>query len=157
MAIARVILDWVREYGIKSLVNAPCAGSDCDVFKDNGVVETLGVNIIDMAPNVCSAFIKADLCVWRPEKEYDAVYINCIFCTSNDSPSGNHRTLAENYASWPMRYIVVYDTAVNPFDWAVIFREHGWECIKISKESGVPYRPEDTTWETRCEVWERAA
>ena len=154
MAIARVILDWLREFGIKSLVNAPCAGGDCDIFRANGVVETLGVNIID---SPCSNFVKADLCVWHPEKEYDAVYINCIFCTSNDSLSGNHRTLAENYASWPVKYIVVYDTAVNPFDWGVIFREHGWECIKISKESGVPYRPEDTTWETRCEVWERAA
>jgi len=154
MAIARVILDWLREFGIKSLVNAPCAGGDCDIFRANGVVETLGVNIID---SPCSNFVKADLCVWRPEKPYDAIYINCIFCTSNDSLSGNHRTLAENYASWPVKYIVVYDTAVNPFDWGVIFREHGWECIKISKESGVPYRPEDTTWETRCEVWERAA
>ena len=154
MAIARVILDWLREFGIKSLVNAPCAGGDCDIFRANGVVETLGVNIID---SPCSNFVKADLCVWRPEKPYDAIYINCIFCTSNDSLSGNHRTLAENYASWPVKYIVVYDTAVNPFDWGVIFREHGWECIKISKESGVPYRPEDTSWETRCEVWERAA
>ena len=149
MAIVETILKWIREYEIKSLINAPCVSTDCDVFRQNGVSEVIGINILDTGPH----HIQADLCVWKPEKAFDAAYINCIFCTSNGSIIGTHQTLAQNYATWPVRYLIVYDTAITPFDWAQEFIAAGWKRIDVLTENGG--KLENGEWQTRCEIWSR--
>ena len=152
MVVVPPILAWIEKYGIKTLINAPCAGGDCGVFQSHGIERTLGVNISDVG-EACETKIQADLCYWKPSEPWDAVYINCIFCTTNASPEGTNQMLAENYADWPVRYIIVYDTAINPFDWGSIFQSKGWMRIECMKEDGSPLLEE---WATRCEVWEHA-
>jgi len=151
-SVAHPIQGWLQKYGIRSLLNTPCGNrDDCDIFRGNGVERVLAVNLIDYQKD---GHIVADLCTWTPEGEWDAAYVNCFFCTSNDSTVGGHAEAAKNIASWPVKYLILYDTAIHPFDWATIFQSNGWRRIESVKEDGGII--EDGVWMTRCEVWERA-
>ena len=154
-SVAKPIYGWLQKYGIRSLLNTPCGNrDDCDVFRQNGIERVLAVNLVDYQKD---GHIVADLCVWKPpgeSGEWDAAYVNCFFCTSNDSPIGGHAEAAKNIASWPVKYLIVYDTAIHPFNWAAIFESSGWRRIECVKEDGGVV--EGGEWSTRCEVWERA-
>jgi len=152
-SVAQPIRDWIQKYEIRSLLNTPCGNrDDCDIFRANGVERILAVNLIDYEKD---GHIVADLCEWKPTGEWDAAYVNCFFCTSNESPIGGHAEAAVNIASWPVKYLIVYDTAVHPFDWGAVFQSNGWRRIECTKEDGGVV--EGGEWITRCEVWERAA
>lgn len=123
MAHTPTILRWIREYGIKSILNAPGgARSDEGPFLEAGAKEVLSIDMNGACP------ITADLCFWKPDRGFDAVFINCVFCTSNVSPTGDHVVLAKNYASWPVKYILLFDT--KGFDWEPHFREAGWYLLE---------------------------
>ena len=147
MSIAGVIPDWIHKYGIKSLLNTPCGGRDCAEFLGYGVEKVLCVNI---QPSSDPNHIVGDLRNWRPDGEWDAVYINCIFCNQlygqDGQPSKDYVQLASNYASWSVKYIIIYDTAYE-YDWAPQFLDAGWEVIERGQAEGST---------TRVEIWGRA-
>lgn len=130
MAHTEKILEWIRKYDIRSILDAPCgSGIVHEPFRQAGVTKYLGIDKnAPTAPHPDPAlFLRADLVTWRPEGEWDAVYINCIFCTGCDSSAGSHDALARNYASWRVKYILLCDTRV--YNWAPHFRETGWELL----------------------------
>ena len=138
--------DWIRKYRIRSILNAPCAIlDDCEQFKTHGVERILGVNIVDFKKE---AHIVGDLCTWKPDGEWDAVYINCFFCTSNDSKIGDHTMAARNITSWPVKYIIIYDTP--GYEWREEFENAGWKVIES-------WDGKDVGAGTRVEMWGRAA
>mgnify|MGYP001615095543 CR=1 FL=1 len=148
MSIVQPVFDWIQKYAIKSIVNAPCGGRDCQEFVNRGVQKVLGVNI---QPSSDPLHVAGDLHTWRPDGEWDAAYINCIFCNQlhgmDGKPSRDFATLARNYASWPVKYLIVYDTSYDT-DWAPMFKESGWNVIESAQGEGPP---------TRVEMWSRAA
>lgn len=140
MAHTPTILGWIKKYDIKSILNAP-GGSrgDEESLKEAGATMVLSIDIGGGSP------MTEDLCFWRPPEPYDALYTNCFYCTSNSSQTGNHETAAKNMASWPVKYIIIYDT--KGFDWGPYFLESGWEILERE--------PQD--FGTVLEIWGRAA
>ena len=119
------ILRWITKYNIKSILDAPCgSGSDHGAFRQAGVERILG---IDLVASEGPDFLRADLTVFHPDRDWDTVYINCIFC-SNVVGKGDHAALAKNYASWPVRYILLYDTP--GFNRETHFLEAGWRKLE---------------------------
>ena len=147
MSIAGIIPDWIRKYEIKSLLNTPCGGHDCAEFLRYGVEKVLGVNLQSSSD---ANHVAGDLRNWKPDGEWDAAYINCIFCGQLYGPDGqpamDYVQLAKNYASWPVKYIIVYDTAYE-YDWAPHFLDAGWEVIERGQAESSP---------TRVEIWGHA-
>ena len=145
MAHTEAVLSWIRKYGIRSIIDAPCASQAAkETFIAVGIEEYDGVDIQD------SGTIKADLTVFFPARRYDALYINCVFCTGLHADSvGDHAILARNYASWPVKYIILYDTRV--FDWGPYFAQSGWRLLE-----SVPSVPSNSGKnETVSEIWGR--
>ena len=146
MALNDVVLEWLKRYRVRSLVNAPCAGDDCGRLRNElGIEDILCVNIIP----VNAAHVQADLCVWRPDRPFDAAYVNCLFCTSNGSPIGTKTDIAWNMSTWPVKRFIFYDTAID-IDWKEAFETNGWSVVERSTKC---YEAPPT----RCEVWEHAA
>ena len=144
MSITAPALEMIRKYGIKSILNTPCGftdGDDCGKVRDYGVEKTLGVNLIDYNK---PGHVVGDLCVWRPPHAFDAAYVNCFFCTSNDSRVGGHAEAVRNIASWPIKYIVLFDT-LGRFDWHPHLIQFGWEMIE-----------HQDVLSSHVEVWKRA-
>jgi len=145
MSIAPAIFDWLGKYNIKSLLNTPCGSrDDCKLFRAHGIERIVGVNIREEVASY-PGHVVGDLCDWKPDGEWDAAYSNCFFCTSNDSRIGDHAAAAKNIASWPVRYIVFYDTPV--FEWMTYFEQAGWKRIEYinGMEGGM----------TRAELWSK--
>lgn len=159
MSVWPEVGELIRKYRIRSVINAPC-GTGTTIEPSNhgpasfdrfarkyGVTRFLHVDIVPDHPGC----VEADLCYWRPEPGWDAVYINCIFCSSNSSKTGNHRILAQNYATWPVRYIIVADTPLSKdisLDWHPSFLEAGWRCVQATYAADSPT--------SLVEIWEHA-
>ena len=131
MVIAAIVPEWIRKYGIKSLLNTPCASSDCETFLSQGIERVLGINIVSSStPN----HVIGDLVNWKPEGEWDAAYVNCFFCGQNASKAGGYAEAARNIAAWPVRYLILYDTAYiekdRNTDWHPEFLQAGWTLLE---------------------------
>ena len=131
------ILDWISKYGIKSILNAPGGDhTEEQVFLNAGAEKVLSIDL----NGVCA--VTADLCVWKPDGGWDAVYINCIFCTAVLG-IGDPAILAKNYASWPVKHILLYDTP--GFDWEPYFLEAGWRKLE-DEDDGQGHRSRIQLW-----------
>ena len=153
MTVHPEILTWVKNLGIRSVLNAPCGlCQDCRYFVEAGVKKIIGINILPIPPGM-SDHIQADLCNWRPDESWDAAYVNCFFCSTNQSKTGTHEQAARNIASWPVRFIVVYDTILlnDGFEWRTIFHDAGWRAASFKTTEKGKFHT------TRLEIWEHAA
>lgn len=146
LSVIPALLPWLKKYGISSILNTPCGNrDDCDWFLANGIEKLLAVDLQDWhKPN----HIVADLCVWKPSGRWDAAYVNCFFCTSNDSRVGGHIQAADNIASWPVKYIIVLDTL--GYDWRPHFKRAGWTLLERLEDSKIISHP------TYMEIWGHA-
>jgi len=144
MALNDIVLEWLKRYRVQSLVNAPCAGVDCVRLRNElGIRDIICVNII----SVNTEHVQADLCFWKPTRPFDAAYVNCLFCVTNNSPTGSKEDIANNMSTWTVKRFIFYDT-VYEIDWKNAFENNGW----TRTESGSSHEPPPT----RSEVWERA-
>ena len=147
MSIVPEIFDWCEKFGIKRLLNTPCGGGgDCVQFENRGI-HALGVNVLPPPTAPCTNHVQDDLNTWKPDGEWDAAYINCLFCTS---VTGDKATIVRNVATWPIKYVLIYDTissnADTEFDWRPHFKEAGWVPVASQHaENGV----------SLVEIWRR--
>lgn len=140
MATHPIIFEWIQKYGITSLLNTPCGGSDCDVFLQNGIKHILGVNL---GSTSTLYHVDGDLVSWKPiGGPWDAAYVNCIFCTT---ATGDKKTIAQNMASWPIRHILIYDTFTD-YRWQEDFIAAGWQILDAHQLDA-----------SVVEIWGRAA
>ena len=138
---------WIRQYGIKTVINAPCGNNgDAEMFRQLGVTEVLPVDKIGGAnPSI----IVGDLQEWKPVKPYDAVYQNGSFNPAYENVDDG-RLVMENIATWPVKYILIYDMSLY-FDWTDTLSKAGWKLLADG-----PSTDSVGAGKVRCEIWTRA-
>jgi len=155
MSTQPIILYWIRHFSIRTLINAPAgSGRDSRALRDAGATHLLNVDIREHDPYDAD-WVQADLETWRPDAPFDAAYVNCFFCLSNippgrtdlgHNPGTDFEKAARNIASWPIKWLIIYDTQYG-FDWWPAFQEAGFARLV---EKRAPDGPD-----TRCELWRR--